>query len=104
MSSYEVEIKVKEVKGHCPIYKPGDVIVLKGFYVDSTKSGPVCMHAFLALSSLLSAFSHGVDAKTLGIGNEADKGFLQCPDPGPPYTKGGTVIFELTRKNVKIFK
>ncbi|HDI32257.1 MAG TPA: TIGR04076 family protein [Thermofilum sp.] len=98
MSLYEVEIKVKEVKGYCPIYKPGDVIVLKGFYVDTERSAPICMHAFLALCPLLSAFSHGTDARALGIGSEPDKGYLQCPDPGPPHTRGGTVLFELIRK------
>jgi len=47
-------------------------------------------------------FIKGVSAKTLGIGEEDDIGYIQCPDPGKPYTKGGTVIFELRRTSVKI--
>jgi len=47
--------------------------------------------------SLLSAFLHGTSAKTLGIGEKDDEGLLQCPDPSPPHTKGGTVIFHLKR-------
>ncbi len=100
MPLYRVKIRVKEVRGFCPLYKPGDEIVLNGYYIDTKKSAPVCMHAFLALSSLLSAFSHGASARDLGIGEKDDVGYLQCPDPGPPHTKGGTVLFELIREGV----
>ena len=98
MALYEVELRVREVRGRCPLYREGDVIVLRGFYIDSKRSAPVCMHAFLAMSSLLSAFSHGTDATDLGIGKEKDIGYLQCPDPGPPCTTGGTVVFEVVRR------
>jgi hypothetical protein len=47
--------------------------------------------------ALLSAFAHGYSAKELGIGSEENTGYLQCPDPGPPYTHGGTVLFEIKR-------
>jgi len=50
------------------------------------------------MTTLLSAFLHGTSAKELGIGVEPDLGYVQCPDPGPPCTKGGTVIFELKRE------
>lgn len=98
MPLYDIEIVVKEIKGKCPIYKPGDKIILKGYYIDTKNSAPICMHAFLAISSLLSAFSHGTSARDLGIGKEENIGYLQCPDPGPPHTCGGTVLFELRRK------
>jgi len=48
---------------------------------------------------MLSPFIHGVSAKDLGIGDRDDVGFLQCPDPGKPYTCGGTVVFRLSRKS-----
>ncbi|MHA1617054.1 MAG: TIGR04076 family protein [Candidatus Njordarchaeales archaeon] len=98
MPIYRIRIRVKEIRGYCPIYKPGDEIVLNGYYIDTEKSAPVCMHAFLAMASLLSAFSHGASARDLGIGEEKNIGYLQCPDPGPPYTRGGTVVFELKRE------
>jgi len=89
---------VKNVKGTCPLYKPGDRIVFEEFYVKTKESNDICIHAIAGASTLLSAFLHGVSAKDLGIGVEPDVGYVQCPDPGPPCTKGGTVIFELRRK------
>jgi len=49
------------------------------------------------MSTLLLALLYGTFAIELGIGVEPDVGYVQCPDPGPPCTKGGTVIFELKR-------
>ena len=83
MVLYEVELRVREVRGRCPLYRGGEVIVLKGFYIDSKRSAPVCIHAFLAMSSLLSAFSHGADATDLGIGKEKDVGCLLYTSPSP---------------------
>jgi len=98
MAKYRVIIKVKEVRGKCPIYKVGDKVFLEWFYIVPEKSCKVCMHAFSAMLTLLSSFIHGVSAKDLGIGDKDDVGYLQCPDPGPPHTCGGTVLFELRRE------
>ncbi len=95
---YRVVLLVKEIKGNCPVYRVGDKIVLNGYYIDSKKSSNICMHAFSATLTFLSAFAHGSSAVDLGIGEEDDVGYLKCPDPGPPYTKGGTVLFELRRE------
>jgi len=98
MSLYRIVIEVVEVRGKCAAgYKPGDRIVLNGFYIVSRGSSNVCMHAFSAMMSLLSAFAHGASARELGIGSSDDEGYLQCPDPGRPYTCGGTVVFRLKR-------
>ena len=59
------------------------------------------LHALAAMLMLLSPFLKGVSAQTLGIGREDDVGYVQCPDPGRPYTCGGTVVFELRREEVK---
>jgi hypothetical protein len=29
---------------------------------------------------------------------EGETGYMQCLDPGKPYTDGGTVIFEIKRE------
>jgi len=50
------------------------------------------------MSTLLSTLLHGTSTTDLGIGVEPDIGYVQCPDSGPPCTKGGTVIFELKRE------
>ena len=94
-------ITVKEVWGRCPLYLVDDKMVIEGFYINTKESKNICMHAFLAMSSLLSAFIHGSSAKELGIGLQEDIGHLRCPDPGPPYTKGGSVLFELRRELIK---
>jgi len=95
--SYKIKIIVKDIRGHCPIYKVGDEIIFDGFYIDSSKSAPVCIHAFLSMASIIYAASHGVSLKDLGIGESDDSGFLTCPDPGPPYTSGGSVLFIIER-------
>lgn len=101
MNRYRVIAEVKEIKGNCPIYKIGDKLVFERFYLNAKKSQNFCIHAFTAMSTLISAFLHGESATNLGIGNEPNIGYIQCPDPGAPYTKGGTVIFELKRNVIK---
>jgi len=95
---HRVVLLVKEVRGNCPVYQAGDQITLDGYYVDCRRSSNICMHAFSSMLTLLSDFAHGSSAIDLGIGSKADVGYLNCPDPGPPYTGGGTVLFELRRE------
>jgi len=100
MTKYKLTITVKEVHGKCPLYQVGDKMVINEFYIDTNNSKHICMHAFSAMLTSLSAFIRGFSAKDLGIGTDADVGYLHCPDPGPPYTKGGAVIFEVKREIV----
>jgi len=51
--------------------------------------------------TLLMPFLKGISAKSLGIGMEDHRGYIQCPDPGKPYTSGGTVVFELIRRKIQ---
>jgi len=96
---YEVIVEVVEVSGHCAAgYKPGDSFIVKGFYIEPKENKPkICIHALTAMMSLLSPFIRGVSARLLGIGNKEDEGYIQCPDPGKPYTFGGTVVFKVKR-------
>lgn len=99
MTKYRVKIVVKEVRGQCAAgYKDGDTIIAERFYIIPQESAKICLHALSAMQTILSAFLHGTSARELGIGEKDDVGYLQCPDPGPPLTKGGTVIFELKRE------
>lgn len=100
-TNYRIKIIVKDIKGHCPIYKVGDEIIFNKFYIDSEKSAPVCIHAFLSMAPILYAASRGVSLKDIGIGESDDTGFLTCPDPGPPYTPGGSVLFRIERIRLK---
>lgn len=94
---HKLVITVKRIRGKCPVYKIGDKIVIDGFYIDTEESKNVCMHAFSAMLSLASLLAHGFSTKELGLGPRENIGYLQCPDPGPPCTKGGTVLFEIRR-------
>ena len=96
---YEVVLEVAEIRGSCAAgYRPGDRFVIKGFYINPKECGArICIHALTAMISLLSPFIHGVSAKLLGIGDRDDEGYIQCPDPGKPYTCRATVIFRVKR-------
>ena len=98
--SHRVVVRVKEVRGSCALgYEPGDAFVVERFYIKDAGKG-VCLHALAAMLTLLAPFLKGVPATALGIGKEEDAGYVQCPDPGEPYTCGGTVVFELRRERV----
>jgi uncharacterized repeat protein (TIGR04076 family) len=101
MMKIQIILTVEKIIGNCPIYKTGDKIVINKFYIKSKDSQNICIHAFAAMTTLLSAFLHGTSALELDIGSEEEVGYLQCPDPGPPYTKGGTVLFKLKRVETK---
>ncbi len=88
---------MEEVRGHCAAgYREGNSFTLRGFYIEGAGGVRICLHALTAMVTLLSPFSHGVPADQLGIG-EGDIGHVQCLDPGPPLTCGGTVVFKLVR-------
>ena len=87
---YEVLVEVVEVRGKCAVgYRPGDSFKVKGFYIELKEdNNRICIHALTSMMSLLSPFIHGVSARLLGIGKKDDEGYIQCPDPGKPYTCG----------------
>jgi len=94
-----IYICVKEVKDHCAAgYKPGDIIIVERFYIKPLQKVKICLHALNAMLTFLVPLLKGISASELGIGKEEAIGYVQCPDPGTPYTCGGTVVFELKRK------
>jgi uncharacterized repeat protein (TIGR04076 family) len=95
---FRVRVCVSEVRGRCALgYRPGECFTVEGFYISEVGRG-VCIHALASMLTLLAPFLKGVSARTLGIGRVDDVGYVQCPDPGEPYTCGGTVVFELRRR------
>jgi hypothetical protein len=51
--------------------------------------------------SMIAPLSHGISFRQLGLSkNDGEKGYIQCLDPGKPYTNGGTVIFEIRRERI----
>ena len=58
-------------------------------------SASITAHAFASLLPYIVALRKGIKPKELGLGR-GEKAYVQCLDPEPPYTDGGTVIFEIT--------
>jgi len=95
-------ITVKEVRGKCPVFKVGDRIVIEGPDVVPDKTDALCVHALGSMLSMVIALGRGISFKELGLAKEeGDIGYIQCLDPGPPYTLGGTVIFEIRREAMR---
>ena len=102
--SYRVRARVKEVKGRCAMgYREEECFVVERYYVTDVGKG-LCLHALCSMLTLLTPFLKGVSARAPGIGKEDDVGYVQCPDPGEPYTCGGTVVFELRREKLSFLK
>jgi len=98
---YRLVISVKEIRGNCPVYKVGDRIVLESPKIIVEKTDNICVHAFGCMLSMIVALSRGISFKILGLTTEeGEKGYIQCLDPGKPYTNGGTVLFEIRRERI----
>jgi len=90
-----LEIAVIEIRGKCPVFNLGDRIVIEGPSVKLDETDAICTHAFASLLPYIVALRKGIKPSELGLGR-GEKAYVQCLDPGPPYTDGGTVIFEIT--------
>jgi uncharacterized repeat protein (TIGR04076 family) len=92
----DLVVRVKEIKGHCPVYKIGDTFALESGYRLVTEI-PLCMHS---LASLLPHYNALRVSKPeeWGLAGKDDrsKAYVQCLDP-MAYTDGGTVFFEIER-------
>ncbi len=89
--------EVVEVRGRCPVFKVGDRIVIEGPRVVMEETDAICVHALPVILHYMIAVREGVSTKKLGLSKEEGVAYLQCPDPGEPYTGGGTVIFKCYR-------
>jgi uncharacterized repeat protein (TIGR04076 family) len=99
MKQYRITISVDKLEGVCPLYAPGQTVAaLNGWYFESRQEMKLCAHAVAAMLTALGPFSKGISARDLGFGKEDDVAYIQCPDPGEPYTCGGTVTFRLERE------
>lgn len=92
-----LEIKVREIRGRCPVYKVGDKIAIEGPAILLDKTDAICIHAFSTLLHYVVALEEGADPVKLGLSKDREHSYMQCVDPGEPYTEGGTVIFECRR-------
>ena len=90
-----LELEVYSIKGKCPVHKVGDKIVMEGPRIILDKTDAICIHALSTLLHYVVALDEGADPVKLGLTKPEEKEFayMQCVDPGQPYTHGGTVIF-----------
>lgn len=90
-------VRVKEIKGHCPVYKVGDSFKLENSY-RLVAHIPLCMHALASLLPHYNALRFAEPSQWGAAGKEdQSKLYFQCLDPFE-YTDGGTVIFEVSRE------
>jgi len=95
-------VTVKEIRGKCPVHKVGDKIVVDAPEIDTAQTDALCVHALGSMLSLMIPLARGVSFKDLGLTcKEGNVGYVQCLDPGEPYTPGGTVIFEIKREPIR---
>ena len=92
-----LDIRVCEIKGICPVYKVGDRMIIDGPRISLDKTDAVCVHALSTLLHYVVALDEGADPVKLGLSKDKGYAYMQCVDPGKPYTEGGTVIFEVRR-------
>jgi uncharacterized repeat protein (TIGR04076 family) len=97
---YRLIIRVKEIKGKCPVFKVGDKIVIESPKIVVHETSNLCVHALGCMLSMIVPLSHGISFKELGLtkNEKEERGYIQCLDPGEPYTSGGTVLFEIKRE------
>lgn len=92
-----LQIKVCQIKGYCPVYKVGDKMTIEGARILLDKTDAVCIHALSTLLHYVVALDEGADPVKLGLSKDREHAYMQCVDPGEPYTEGGTVIFDCYR-------
>jgi len=98
---YRLVITVKEIRGNCPVFEVGERIVVESPRIVVDKTDNVCIHAFGCMLSMIVPLNRGISFKQLGLATEeGEKGYIQCLDPGKPYTDGGTVLFEIKRERI----
>ena len=92
-----LEIKVWKIRGKCPVFKKGDKIVIDPPKIILERTNAICIHALPSLLHYAIALNEGVDPVKLGLSKDNNYAYIQCVDPGEPYTGGGTVIFRYRR-------
>lgn len=78
------------------MFEGGEKIVIEGPEINLKETDKICIHVLASLLHYIVALREGADPVQLGLAKQGDKAYIQCVDPGTPYTNGGTVIFEVS--------
>jgi len=94
-----LEIQVNEIRGKCPVYREGDRIIVDDPEIDLERTDALCTHALSTLLHYTTILERNWCPVELGLTVDGDEehAYMQCVDPGEPYTEGGTVIFRVRR-------
>ena len=94
-----LEIEVCEVRGHCPVYEVGDKMTIDDPKIVLERTDALCTHPLSSLLHYVLVLERGADPVDLGLSKPKDRkhAYIQCVDPGEPYTDGGTVIFKIKK-------
>ena len=96
----KLHIRVKEIKGTCPIYEGDEEFEIDCARLKILKGDGICIHSLPTILHFSMALREGGDPVEIGLAKEGGKAYVQCPDPGEPYTCGAPVVFEIEpRKN-----
>lgn len=98
-----LEVEVVEVRGRCPVYRVGDKVLIDDPEIVLDKTDALCVHALTSLLHYVLILERGGDPVELGLAKPEDRehAYIQCLDPGEPYTHGGTVVFRVQRTEGK---
>ncbi|MBS3793830.1 MAG: TIGR04076 family protein [Candidatus Thorarchaeota archaeon] len=90
-----IKIEVEKIEGICPVFEKGDEIIIEGASLNLADTDAYCVWASTSWMPYLHAIRGGVPADEIGLSHEKDTYYVQCLDPGKPYTPGGTVVFKI---------
>ena len=81
------------------MYKVGDKIVIDDPAIVLEKTDALCTHALSSLLHYVLVLERSADPVELGLAKPEDRehAYIQCVDPGEPYTQGGTVVFKVRK-------
>ena len=69
-------------------------MTIHGAEIVMAETDAICIHALSTLLHYVVALDEGADPIKLGLSKDREHAYMQCVDPGEPYTEGGTVIFD----------
>jgi uncharacterized repeat protein (TIGR04076 family) len=90
-------VEVIEKRGKCAAgYEVGDRFEInKNVSIDGEK---ICYFAVSSLMPCFLALQMGNEPSGIGLSKENGIAYMQCSDPGEPFTPGGTIIFSIKDK------
>lgn len=81
------------------MHKVGDKVVIDDPKIVLERTDALCTHALSSLLHYVVALERGANPVELGLSKPEDRehAYIQCVDPGEPYTHGGTAIFKIRK-------